>query len=721
MAENTDEGNSHSGDPTFDHVGEDNDHWLRGQALQDDLRLLAPASTFGDLCFFGPDHNFDTANDPTFVIISKAVEDGTKIDDGIFGEQNTRKGNTGVEDTCVNDSGMDNTGEDNTDKASTKPQEYNLLGWLATEEDQKLPPSAYAHPGYSMFLGDSRSPIGIGIETRDSLEILAAKDLLFAFMYSVAATIKEPLESKIDCWPPETTQVDLKLRTHGRTHLSELIKSFNQLGFGSPHEAAGTILAPLSLAGKLPSYDIFKRITQEIIASRSKSCWEFLDDEIWISTFSNLRNLYTGYDNIGFKWMLVLLVNIIHDLNSIHNFRKIEGVDDNTKLQLKLFSFGRRFLETFKYDDQKSLSRLAQFYIAQGRDPRLLSRLEEFCAGEELALWPLQLEGVFQHSRATLKSWTGSTDFFKLSQTHFKAMRGEAVDKDDAIRSADARDIFGATPLHYAASVPSSTAISTLLEEGADVKAEDLRAYTPMHYGFGYGDWNNVEMLCKHARNLQKQTNPYGSWEMNTMTRGTDGAYPMHVAAAQNNKDVIRACLDNKSLIEDRIWYRADFQGRTPIHWAVIAGHIEVVGMLWSCSIRRVYGNGDNHGWKCLHLAVLHNKVDILRRLCELSADIREKDNDGRTPLALACKHKRLEATRILLDCLLKDQNVKKARQIINAADKDGNTSLHLSRLNENFEIENELLRAGADRNIQNEQGQTAHEIVYKQRHRRHR
>ena len=110
-----------------------------------------------------------------------------------------------------------------------------------------------------------------------------------------------------------------------------------------------------------------------------------------------------------------------------------------------------------------------------------------------------------------------------------------------------------------------------------------------------------------------------------------NGMTPLHWAAVKGHKDVVLLLLDRgadpNSTFEDR-WTPV-----TPLHWAANLGHKDVVLLLLN---RGVDPNlADEDGWTPLHWAVRKGHKDVVLLLLQKGADPNMATNYGLTPLAL--------------------------------------------------------------------------------------
>jgi ankyrin repeat protein len=163
----------------------------------------------------------------------------------------------------------------------------------------------------------------------------------------------------------------------------------------------------------------------------------------------------------------------------------------------------------------------------------------------------------------------------------------------------DVRDRSENTPLRQASNVPDI--VRWLLNHGADVNAQGVHGYTPLHFAASNGHLQVIPMLIEHNADIRIQ-NAFG------MTA-------LHAAAAshkdhRNHVDMMQVLLDHGADLNAR-----DNDNSTPLHHSS-----------W---------------WKTGNYAPLRGTVEGTRLLLRHGAIIEAEDNEGRTPLQLALEHGR--------------------------------------------------------------------------------
>ncbi len=148
---------------------------------------------------------------------------------------------------------------------------------------------------------------------------------------------------------------------------------------------------------------------------------------------------------------------------------------------------------------------------------------------------------------------------------------------------SDAANTDGMTALHFAAQNGDIAIVQYLLENGADIKAQDtVFSRTALHFAAENGNLETVKYLAEHGADIQD--------------RDDFGATALHYAARKNRLDVI------KYLVSKKMDYTAK----------------------------------DVRGWSAMHYAADGNSIDVIKYLLAKGLNINELNNAGRTPLFFA-------------------------------------------------------------------------------------
>ncbi|XP_012576857.1 PREDICTED: inversin isoform X3 [Condylura cristata] len=257
------------------------------------------------------------------------------------------------------------------------------------------------------------------------------------------------------------------------------------------------------------------------------------------------------------------------------------------------------------------------------------------------------------------------------------------------------KDLEDMTPLHLTTRHKTPKCLALLLKFMApgEVDTQDKNKQTALHWSAYYNNPEHVKLLIKHDSNIG--------------IPDVEGKIPLHWAA--NHKDpsavhTVRCILDaapTESLLN---WQ--DYEGRTPLHFAVADGNVTVVDVLTSyesCNITSY----DNLFRTPLHWAALLGHAQIVHLLLERNkSGTIPSDSQGATPLHYAAQSNFAETVKVFLkhpsvkddsdlegrtsfmwaagkgsDDVLKTMLSLKTDIDINMADKYGGTALHAAAL----------------------------------------
>lgn len=150
-----------------------------------------------------------------------------------------------------------------------------------------------------------------------------------------------------------------------------------------------------------------------------------------------------------------------------------------------------------------------------------------------------------------------------------------------------------------------------------------------------------------------------------------------------------------KRLLERGVNINIMWEDKTPLHYATLGGHIDIVTYL--VEMGADINARDKDARTPLHFASLHGHLNVVQYLTERGADINAKDCLGRTPLHWAAREGHLKIVQYLV----------KMGADVNARDVLGGTPLHEAATYGRLEVVRFLLEAGAEPNIQDKVGKT--------------
>uniref|UniRef100_A0A8C4QZE1 Transient receptor potential cation channel, subfamily A, member 1a n=2 Tax=Eptatretus burgeri TaxID=7764 RepID=A0A8C4QZE1_EPTBU len=182
------------------------------------------------------------------------------------------------------------------------------------------------------------------------------------------------------------------------------------------------------------------------------------------------------------------------------------------------------------------------------------------------------------------------------------------------------------TPLHKAATFDHSHLVEYLLDEGAEIDAVDSNLRTPFLIATSRGSWNSANVLLKRGANIH--------------------------------------LFDNK--------------GRNFLHFAVsYTGGLQQFApeVMQREDVRKLLNSTDHDGCTPLHCASKQDLPGTLANLLLLRASVEIKTNSNKSPLHFAAEYGRWNTCMRLL------QGIEGMR-LMNEADGDGMTPMHLAALN---------------------------------------
>ena len=126
-------------------------------------------------------------------------------------------------------------------------------------------------------------------------------------------------------------------------------------------------------------------------------------------------------------------------------------------------------------------------------------------------------------------------------------------------------------------------------------------------------------------------------------------------------------------------------QRKKPLSQAVVDGDIDQVKSEISAGAD-VNSKDRRTGWTLLHIAIRHQRKEIIQFLLDKGADVNARDNTGKTPLHLAVEAGQKD---------LVEQLIAKGAQV-NVMDRTGDNALSLANKNNQTEIAEILKKNGA-------------------------
>ena len=176
----------------------------------------------------------------------------------------------------------------------------------------------------------------------------------------------------------------------------------------------------------------------------------------------------------------------------------------------------------------------------------------------------------------------------------------------------------GRTSLHWASLGGHYDVARLILDRGANIAAKDHRGETPLHLASSAGHESTTQMLLDYGANVD--------------ATDTQHQTPLHRASHGGHSKIIQTMLENGADIQSRNDY-----GSSPLHHAVKGHH--VLGARYSISELQALSDHsaadetlDDYEQVLLHCTAGRGHLVAMQTLLNHGADIKAKDDHGRTP-----------------------------------------------------------------------------------------
>jgi ankyrin repeat protein len=275
-----------------------------------------------------------------------------------------------------------------------------------------------------------------------------------------------------------------------------------------------------------------------------------------------------------------------------------------------------------------------------------------------------------------------------------------------------------ATPLHLASKCGHVEAARTLIENGADMTAQNKDKETPLHLTVREGQVGVARMLIGHGADMEAQ-NKNGETPLHLAVRegqlevarilveqgadvaaqNNDSETPLHLASREDKVRVARMLVQHGADVTAK-----NKDGETPLYLALREDQVGVTRMLTERGAGDVTAQ-NKAGETPLHLASFRGQVEVTHMLLEHGADVTAQNKDEETPLHLASFQGEVEVIRMLIE----------RGADVTAQNKDGETPLHLASFRGQVEVTCKLIERGADMMAQNKDGETPLYLAFRE------
>ncbi len=269
----------------------------------------------------------------------------------------------------------------------------------------------------------------------------------------------------------------------------------------------------------------------------------------------------------------------------------------------------------------------------------------------------------------------------------------------------NAQDDAGHSKLHYAVYMRDNIGyIQQLITDGANVNLTNYTGQTALHLAALCDYHAAIPILLGNQANSDLRDNE-GRTALDTakayerklciqafITTDKDGNNDLHKALILNQSDeAIKELIKAQTSLNLK-----NNDGDTALHLATIHNRLEIFKELITAGAD--VDQTDQKGYSVLHLATINNLHEFFNELMTRRTDLNLQGYDGCTPLHLTTIHNRLEFFKKLIS----------AGANVNQKDKKGYSVLHLATINNLHEFLKELIIVRANLSMKDNDGKTA-------------
>ena len=175
--------------------------------------------------------------------------------------------------------------------------------------------------------------------------------------------------------------------------------------------------------------------------------------------------------------------------------------------------------------------------------------------------------------------------------------------------------------LHLATRQGYLNIVQYLISKGADINIRNKGLNIPLHWAIIYGHIHVVQFLVENGADIHAKQG--------------DGCTPLLYTCYFNRPLILEYLLQNGC---ESDLSSVSNDGYSPFHSACAHGNIEAVKILLQHNCKQYIFQKNNSGDTPLHDAAKNGFTHIVSLLLDYGAKLNERNNDGETPLFLACQ-----------------------------------------------------------------------------------
>ncbi|KAK4200001.1 hypothetical protein QBC40DRAFT_340172 [Triangularia verruculosa] len=542
---------------------------------------------------------------------------------------------------------------------------------------------SFKQPGKSMV---------IAAEVTTSLTSLYTQHIYAVFLQELFKVIPKLPNDQLSWWENKANTSQLTGTLSNNT-ITELVQYLQDIQLFTPGESYFAIIPALSRSKKLAEPEMSLRdVLRESNHNRRL-------DEVIIRLLTRMENEFMHFEYAPVYVRGALTRRICALLWSCVNLIPNKYFADFYGNEGNFFQYPRfRQLRQFRLPYSKEVARAVENWSYQMSKRYLIDWVlsydwqSRFDQSHFIRDWPLftNVKGKDNYHRRMLQRC-------EHSRLHEAFINGSQEEIDAARAAGDnisERDIWGWTVLHYTAALMSSdsdarflAALNIMENDPSLVTAPDMMGWTPLHYAAKNPD--SGPLLDHILRNSKSDDyNIQLTMELST---------PLHGAAEAGLASHIERL---KGFGNEKKWFdQADHIGFTPLHGAIVEGHVEASRAI--LAIVQEHWKAEDYKRRLqlrltyFHFAVWSGRKEILELFppdnSELMGDMSTwSDANGLTPIHMAVAGDKTDLVQALLE-RYKGNLAELSRQ-----DEAGYTPLDIARQQGSNEICTLLESAGA-------------------------